>query len=318
MLYLKKYIVAAGGAPDSCDFPVAGSECEKTCSGKPDTDPTKDKKYTSFKELYNCIKDKCLIQLGACQADDACEKCFEEDAPDYCYGIDSFVAVIDCTMCSCTDKEGSDYCTEKSHPTDNTPDDPIYDDDGIAPPAKCTPAETMAGAKAVMSYSKCGNFDDVGIMVTEFDQSNFGQLNQFVTCAHAYADEDNHGGHTALNCMGILQNTITNPVSEGDNSSPPLDAISALANDLYNHGESFCDCTKKANDDCPLCPSFMSFKTLLYESVDACSALDEIDCAAWGEFWKPCRDNLSADLGKYDFSSKDQCKYPLFFEQFQV
>jgi hypothetical protein len=300
--------VAAGGAPASCDFPVAGSVCEKSCNGKPDNDPTNDADYRTFKELYNCIKDKCVIQLGVCQADEACEACFEEDAPEYCYGIDSFVAVIDCTMCSCSDKEGSDYCTER----DNTEDAdirPPIDDDGIAPPAKCTPAETMKGAKAVMNYAECGNLDDVGVMITDFDQNNFGQLDQFETCAHSYADEANHGGHTALGCMQILQNAITNPVADGNDEDPPLEAISALANDLYNTGEKFCDCSKNANEDCPLCPSFMSFKTLLYESLDACSALDEIDCAAWGEFWKPCKDNMQEEIGKSDFRDKEQCKW---------
>jgi hypothetical protein len=109
--------------------------------------------------------------------------------------------------------------------------------------------------------------------------------------------------------MQILSNAITNPISDKNKKNPPLDAISAVARDLYQNGESFCDCSKKASDMCPLCPSFMSFKTLLYESLDACQALDEIDCDAWSEFWKPCQNNLESEFSKSDFKSSEQCEY---------
>jgi hypothetical protein len=115
--------------------------------------------------------------------------------------------------------------------------------------------------------------------------------------------------------MKILYNAMTNPTAnvnkddDGDDPDAPLEAISALATDLYQNGEAFCDCTKMASDNCPLCPSFMSFKTLLYESLDACEALDQIDCDAWSEFWKPCKDNLEVEFnGKSDFKSSEQCK----------
>lgn len=167
----------------------------------------------------------------------------------------------------------------------------------------------MKGAKAVMDFSQCSKMDDIGVMVTDFDQSNFGQLDQFETCAHEYAQQNNHGGHTALGCMQILFNAMTNPVAPENTKKPPLEAISALAKDLYQNGEKFCDCAKKSSDDCPLCPSFMNFKTLLYESLDACSALDEIDCDAWGEFWKPCKNNLEGEYGKSDLKMREQCDY---------
>jgi hypothetical protein len=141
------------------------------------------------------------------------------------------------------------------------------------------------GAKAVVDYSNCANLDEIGVMITDFDQSNFGQLDQFEMCAHSFHDEENHG------CMQILYNAMTNPTVK-ENSDAPLEAISALATDLYQNAESICDCTKQASNDCPLCPSFMSFKTLLYESLDACESLDQIDCDACSEFWKPCKDNM--------------------------
>jgi hypothetical protein len=84
--------IVGSGAPSDCDFPMAGDDCEKTCEGKPTEDPTDDPDYKSFKELFNCISDKCVIQLGACKEDPVCERCFVEDAPEYCYGVDDFNA----------------------------------------------------------------------------------------------------------------------------------------------------------------------------------------------------------------------------------
>jgi hypothetical protein len=159
-----------------------------------------------------------------------------------------------------------------------------------------------------MDFSKCSDLDELGILITDFDQNNFGQLDTFETCAHSFRDEANHGGHTAMGCMYILKSAITNPIVDS-NSEAPKDAISALAKSLYEHGESFCDCARKASDACPLCPSFMSFKTILYESIDACQSLDAIDCDSWNEFWKPCQDRMTAQFGSSDFSGKDQCEY---------
>jgi hypothetical protein len=298
--------VAGGGAPADCDFSVAGDVCPKTCDGtKPKVDPSDDPDYNSFKDLYNCIEDKCVIQLGACNRDPSCKDCFAEEAPDYCFGVETFVAVIDCTMCSCTDKEDSDFCNQKDGPGAVTPPAPDADN---SKPKDCTPKETMAGASAIMDFSKCSDLDEVGILITDFDQNNFGMLDSFETCAHSFRDEANHGGHTALGCMRILKNAVTNPIVDNNNDAP-VEAISALARNLYDHAGSFCDCAKKASDACPLCPNFMSFKTILYESLDACQSLDAIDCDAWNEFWKPCQGSLEAKYGGSDFSTKDQCDY---------
>ena len=167
----------------------------------------------------------------------------------------------------------------------------------------------MKGTKAVMDFSKCSKMDEIGVMVTDFDQSNFGQLDQFEMCAHSFADDANHGGHTALSCMKILYNAMTIPVSDSNGRDPPKEAIMSLARDLYQNGEAFCDCAKNASEDCPLCPSFMNFKSLLYESLDACTALDQIDCDSWAEFWKPCRDNVQAEFGTVDLGVQGQCDY---------
>lgn len=50
--------LAGGGSPMSCDFPVAGTACESTCSGKPNIDPNSDPDYKEFKEMYTCIEEK--------------------------------------------------------------------------------------------------------------------------------------------------------------------------------------------------------------------------------------------------------------------
>jgi hypothetical protein len=294
--------VAGGGAPQNCDFSVGGAVCTTTCNGKTDQDPTKDPDYKTFKDLYTCISDKCVIQLGACEADPVCEQCFGENAPDYCFNVDTFDAIIDCTMCSCTDRKDTLYCSEKG----STPSKPS-DHENVAP-KECSPAETIKGSNAVISFSKCTDFDQVGMMVTDFDNDNFGELDTFEACCHAFKEIANHGGHTALGCMKILNNAMINPTINDDRPDAPKEAIKALATFLYHDAEGFCDCAKQASSDCPLCPSFMQFKTLLYESLDACQSLDEIDCDAWNEFYMPCQQNLVDQFKVADFSKKEQCR----------
>lgn len=71
-------LVAGGGSPGDCDFSVAGEVCTEktTCEGtKPNIDPSEDPEYKSFKELYSCIEDKCIIQMSACEADPTCTTC---------------------------------------------------------------------------------------------------------------------------------------------------------------------------------------------------------------------------------------------------
>ncbi len=209
-------------------------------------------------------------------------------------------------MCSCTDKTMSDFCSTKSGPGQVLPPADASKDKNIV--QDCTPKQTIDGTSAMMDYSTCSNMDSVSLLITDFDQNNFGQLDAFETCAHSFRDEENHGGRTALSCMQILKNAITNPTVDS-NKNAPKEAISALASSLYDHGASFCDCSKKASDACPLCPSFMNFKTILYESIDACQSLDAIDCDSWSEFWRPCKSNLESEFTIVDFENKDQCAF---------
>jgi hypothetical protein len=303
--------IASGGGAMSCTFPVAGSSsCDNTCTGKSNIDPTRDPKYKDFKTMTKCIEDKCLIQLSECQNDPSCQKCFVENIPEFCFSINSFLAVNDCAMCKCTVNENSpqdlsDYCREKQAPGVIIP----TPKNGVKPaqPVPCTPAETLAGATSLLSFSKCMDFDKNPLMMTDFDSNNFGRLDTFEACAHAYASKADHAGHTAQGCMQILVDTINVDKKDGE----PTEVIAQLAKLLYADGLNFCDCSKTASNNAPLCPSFYNFKTILYESIDACTALDEIDCDAWDEFQKPCQLNIKSKYGSIDFArnNREQCDF---------
>lgn len=299
--------LADGGSPMDCTFSVAGESCERTCTGKSNVDPTNDPEYKTYKELYTCIQEKCLIQVGVCMAEETCAPCFAEDSPDYCFANDSFTAVIDCGLCKCTDTWGDFCATKKASPGAVIPSN--TDEPDKKP---CTSAETLQGSNAVLKFSSCTNFDEVAMMVTDFDQNNFGDLDTFEACAHSYNNDPGHGGKTAMFCMKILYDAIKANASDDDDFTSPKEAISALASLVYNNAQEFCECANDASELCPLCPSFIHFKTLLYESLDACKSLDEIDCAAWSEFYPKCKTNLETAFDRVDFKSKSQCKFDPF------
>lgn len=299
--------VADGGAPMSCEFSVAGEVCVRTCDGKPNTNTNDDPDYKTYKEMYNCMQKTCLIQVGACQNDPSCAPCLSQDASEFCFANDKFNAALDCGICNCSGEEGktSEFCQHKATPGAVVPQ-PTKGADSYQP-RPCSAAETLQGSSAVMTFASCSNFDEVGMMMTDFDENNFGALDTFEACAHSYTKESLHGGRTALGCMQILANAMQDP---GDtDSNAPRDAIQALAELVYHNAEDFCECASKASSECPLCPSFAKFKTLLYESLDACNSLDEIDCDAWNEFYTPCNNNLVQMFGSVDFTNSKQCKY---------
>ena len=108
--------------------------------------------------------------------------------------------------------------------------------------------------------------------------------------------------------MRILQQAILDP-SEEDSKTDPSGTIAKMTYYLYEDAETFCDCSAKTSAACPACKGFKNFKTLLYESLDACRALDLIDCAAWSEFSDPCQKNMETKFGKSTFSDRAQCKF---------
>jgi uncharacterized membrane protein YgcG len=303
--------LGGGGAPMNCEFAVGGKACDNTCDGKANVAPNKDPEYKEFKEMYTCIEDKCTIQVGTCEKDDTCNLCLSEDKADFCYGSDAFLAVVDCTMCQCTERQDTEFCHQKLTPG-LQPAGSLINGDGRQPdgsPRACSPGETMKGSNAVLTFAQCTDFDQVSMLVTDYDENKFGLLDQFETCAHSFAASDDHGGHTGLGCMQILVNAMNYANSDDSTEDENARAIASLAGLLYHNASSFCECAATASADCPLCSSFVHMKTLLYESLDACQSLDEIDCDAWVEFYKPCQKNINEKFGSVDFSNDETCTF---------
>lgn len=301
--------LASGGAPMSCEFNVAGGKCQNTCVGVKNNDPTDDEDYKDFQEMHKCVKSKCPIQVATCSNDDHCITCFEaaDMTPDYCYSMEKFRAVLDCAMCQCLADDGSFFCDARLNPGIS----PLipFDDAQLRQPQQCSPSQTIQGGAALLDFSKCTNFDQLAVMMIDFDQNNFGDLDTFEACAHQYRDREDHGGRTAQGCMKILKNAMNGVTQVKKMDDTMADAISTLASMLYHNAENFCDCALRANGNCPLCPSFVHFKTLLYESIDACISLDQIDCDAWTEFYDPCREELRQTFVNVNFADPNQCQF---------
>merc|ERR1719491_121713 len=266
---------------------------------------TDDEDYDSYEAMEECIEAVCLIQLASCELSYLCYGCMIEDAPAYCYADDNFNAIVQCTLCQCVpdmeDEDGFDeYCESMNKKGD------ADKETGEMP--ECTAEQSRQGVMAAFNYTMCSTVDFSAVVNTDFDNDHFGRLDAFENCATTYTNEAYHGGKTALDCMRILETAIDSP-TDGSDYTLPVDAISRMAYELYTDGEAFCDCSAQASEDCPLCEGFIHFKTILYESVDACRALDEIDCAAWSEFSAPCQVNMEMKFGNAAFTTEVQCQY---------
>lgn len=328
-------VLAAGGSPSECNVPLGGvlDDCPNTCdASRPETN-VNDPDYQSYKDMEACIEKKCLIQVGNCSQDQSCTGCMQESSPDYCVSNDNFNTLIDCTMCSCAETQPA-YCEAKaasgissaSGSTAGThegnikvkPAETQMSGSTTGGTAVCGPKQTMQGTTALVKFSECAKVDQMMAMVTEFDNDNFGMLDVFEDCAHTFSVEPAHGGKKAMDCMNILHGLI---FSEEDGYVPATNAlgdllppnigkaVSTLADHLYHDAESFCDCSGTVNKMAPMCSSFVNFKTLLYESIDACKSLDQIDCAAWEEFYIPCKDKIIDKYDAVNFDSADQCGF---------
>jgi hypothetical protein len=137
-------ILAAGGSPMNCTFPLEGNFCPNTCVGMP-SDP-------GGKALNDCIKDKCVLQLAACEGDPNCSPCLLNDSPSYCFTNNAYNDLVDCSICQCT-HDSKIYCNEKKSPDANN----LHE---------CNAQQTMQGTSAVISYSKCADIDSVAAIVT--------------------------------------------------------------------------------------------------------------------------------------------------------
>jgi len=311
--------IADGGAPQECEFPVNGDECEKSCDGRPDKAVQDDPEYKSYMDLLTCLKDKCVIQVGACEMEQSCKPCMMDDPPGYCFVNQNYNALIDCALCHCTSEETrpKEFCSEKISPgasgnvQPHKENESNKDKTGVG--KQCNADQTLKGSAAVMKFAKCSTVDEVAAMVTNFDENHFGALDAFEECAHDFSKKAMHGGKSALDCMKILTNAMTNPGTD-DIPDAPVEAIKSLATHLYDNAEEFCSCAADAQKECPLCDSFLHFKTLLYETLDACKALDEIDCDAWSNFYDDssdsgCKYKIVEQFDKVDFDNDNQCEF---------
>jgi hypothetical protein len=50
-------------------------------------------------------------------------------------------------------------------------------------PRQCSASETLQGSTAVAEFAQCTNMDKVKMMVTDFDENNFGALDLFEACS---------------------------------------------------------------------------------------------------------------------------------------
>jgi hypothetical protein len=71
--------VASGGGSMSCEFGVAGGSCNNTCTGASNHAPGQNPQYRDFKNMVNCIEEKCMLQVSACNSDQACANCYAEE-----------------------------------------------------------------------------------------------------------------------------------------------------------------------------------------------------------------------------------------------
>jgi len=292
-----------GGSPTTCEFSVKSVDgCVSSCTGRPHNSDTKGKDYKDYKDMVQCLEKQCFIQLGACAKDSQCNECLSDDMESSCHSIPAFRAVVDCGVCRCTEQKDSDFCESKGP---NIVDPSEKKGSVVA----CTPGETMAGGEALMDFEECADFSTLNVLVSDFNQNSFGDLDTFESCAHKYHDNDNHDGKTALECLQFLIDAKDGKAPDEKDNKVNTEAVKHLANSIYTDAEKFCECAKKASEDCPLCPSFKHFKTLLYEGLDACMSLDQIDCASWQEFAKPCQDNVQSKFGSIDLGNSEQCKY---------
>jgi hypothetical protein len=156
------------------------------------------------------------------------------------------------------------------------------------------------GGQAVYAWQTCTDIGDAANLITDWNEDNFGALDQFERCSHSYSDDANHGGHKAEDCMQILFDAA---------SSKNNDIITDIASTLYWKPGKMCECSSAAWTSVPTCNTFSRFKVLVHETLDACTSLDEIDCDAWREFSDKCQPNVANEFGVVDFYKMKQCEY---------
>ncbi|GMI18123.1 hypothetical protein TrLO_g1545 [Triparma laevis f. longispina] len=285
-------VLANGGAPSECEFSVGANFCTNTCDGSApapapidpfNPTPVDDDEQNN---QIQCISQHCQLQVTDCMADVmGCLPCISGQALPFCSSNSKYEALTKCEQCHCI--EGMESSCDGS--------------DG----GKTCGAQAIAfGGKAVIDWQWCTNIGGVDNMVNDWDENDFGSLDTFESCAHAYhADPVNHGGKKASDCMQILQDAAK------DVDDTEKDIVTSIASKLYDHPQEMCDCSSIAFTAVPNCNTFSRFKVLVHETLDACTSLDEVDCDAWKEFSDVCEPRVIAKFGVVDFGKLSQCDY---------
>mmetsp|Transcript_24580 Transcript_24580/g.46191 ORF Transcript_24580/g.46191 Transcript_24580/m.46191 type:complete len:749 (+) Transcript_24580:23-2269(+) len=284
--------IATGGAPSECQFSVGSNYCTNTCDGSApapapidpvNPSPTDDDEQNN---QIACISQHCSLQVTECMADImGCAPCISGQAFSFCNTNAKYEALTRCEQCHCI--EGMESSCDGS-------------DGGNT----CGPQAIGFGGKAVIDWQWCTNIGGADNMINDWDENDFGSLDTFESCAHAYhADPVNHGGKKASECMQILHDAAF------DYDDNEKDIVTEIASKLYDHPQEMCDCSSTAFTAVPNCNTFSRFKVLVHETLDACTSLDEIDCDAWEEFSDVCEPKVIAKFGVVDFGKMSQCDF---------
>mmetsp|Transcript_65510 Transcript_65510/g.76993 ORF Transcript_65510/g.76993 Transcript_65510/m.76993 type:complete len:816 (+) Transcript_65510:112-2559(+) len=294
-------LLASGGAPTKCTFPLGSNACENTCNYIPST-----YEESIFGKMSECMTDRCFLQLNSCNNDKDCTACQANGKQSFCAENAIYRAIVDCSVCSCAEDRPS-FCDEKTEMEPLDEEDENANGNSAAVITACNSEQTASCTSAAQDYTSCSDVNPIDIMGVRWDENNFGTLDVFEACAHAYAAGDRN--YSALDCLSKLVGIFDK--SKGYNRKHHRDSqtVRHIAWKIYVIPEVICECTSKAAQECPLCSKFSNFKTVLRETLDACLALDEIDCPSWAEFSEPCQANMNEKFGVVDFHKLDQCEY---------
>ena len=84
--------------------------------------------------------------------------------------------------------------------------------------------------------------------------------------------------------------------------------VKKIARNL-DQAQAFCLCGTTCSASSPSCNSFHNFNAMLHESIEACNALDAVDCYYLRVNTKKCSSNLVDQFGLMDLSADGQCEY---------
>mmetsp|Transcript_17855 Transcript_17855/g.35650 ORF Transcript_17855/g.35650 Transcript_17855/m.35650 type:complete len:894 (+) Transcript_17855:145-2826(+) len=287
-------MMAHGTANNECTFPIGGNMCDNTCDKSMEETETGDhgNDEVDVEKFGMCMNEKCSVQLGICSNDAIhCSPCLGQIKQSYCYTNTNYKNIIMCGMCSCL--EGNEEECEKRQKSSKK----------FSPATLpgCTQTDNNAGAGSLLKWSVCGGVGSVSSLLTDWDENDFGGIDSFEACAHEYNLAPKSSNRTALECTQILVDTIASP--------DEMDVVESITGKLYADAPALCDCTYDAYQKAPLCKDFVKLRTIMHETLDACNALDQIDCPAWEEYAGPCKTKMEAKFKKIDFKDKKQCAF---------